>query len=86
MVIEKAFGLLKRRFPALRNGLRFKKIEDTCVMTTCACVLHNILLDRGDNFPGIDIYDNTEDLLVNNDSNNEDAIEIRRNLINEFFQ
>ena len=54
-------------------------------MITCACVLHNILLDRGDDFPGIDILDDREDLLVNNDNNNEDAIEIRRNSINGFF-
>ena len=48
MVIEKSFGLLKRRFPALRHGLRFKKPEDACILITSALVLHNMLVDMRD--------------------------------------
>ena len=48
MVIEKSFGLLKRRFPALRHGLRFKRPEDACILITSALVLHNMLIDMRD--------------------------------------
>ena len=46
MVIEKSFGLLKRRFPALRHGIRLKHPEDICILITSALVLHNFLIEK----------------------------------------
>jgi hypothetical protein len=41
--VERFFGVLKRRFPCLRNGLRLKL--DTTVKVIVACgVLHNICM------------------------------------------
>lgn len=48
MAIERAFGMLKRRFPALSFGVRLKKLEDTCALITAAFVLHNICIVLGD--------------------------------------
>lgn len=46
-VVERTFGLLKRRFPCLFLGLDFKlqKVQD--VIIAC-CILHNMLLVEGD--------------------------------------
>ena len=44
MLIEKSFGLLKRRFPALRHGLRLKRPEDLVILITAALVLHTMLI------------------------------------------
>ena len=44
MLIEKSFGLLKRRFPVLRHGLRLKRPEDLVILITAALVLHNMLI------------------------------------------
>ena len=57
-MIKKAFGLLKRRFPALRHGLRFKKPEDSCILISAALVLHNILIDFRDPIDDFDALDN----------------------------
>ncbi|XP_052260338.1 putative nuclease HARBI1 [Dreissena polymorpha] len=49
VVIEQAFGVLKRRFPCLHYGLRVK--PDRAAKITVACViLHNIGLERQDMF------------------------------------
>ena len=48
MVVEKAFGVLKHRFPALPHGFRFKKPEDTCIMIVAALTLNNIFIDFKD--------------------------------------
>ncbi|XP_052237807.1 putative nuclease HARBI1 [Dreissena polymorpha] len=49
VVIEQAFGVLKRRFPCLHYGLRVQ--PDRAAKITVACViLHNIGLERQDMF------------------------------------
>ena len=42
-VIERCFGLLKRRFPCLQLGLRIV-LANTLVITEAAAVLHNFAL------------------------------------------
>lgn len=45
--IERAFGVLKRRFPILALGIRLKKEKVEAVVMACV-VLHNIALKMGD--------------------------------------
>lgn len=42
-VVERAFGILKRRFPCLLLGMRFRRDKVQDVVVAC-CVLHNFLL------------------------------------------
>lgn len=48
MSIEKAFGILKRRFPALKHGLRLRKPENNCILTLAAMILHNLCILNDD--------------------------------------
>ncbi|XP_063913017.1 putative nuclease HARBI1 [Zophobas morio] len=49
-VIERCFGVLKRRFPILAYGCRLK--VDTClIIIVAASVLHNLVLRHNDNVP-----------------------------------
>ena len=41
MFIEKAFGVLKLRFPILKHGLRLLEAQDNCNLILSAFVLHN---------------------------------------------
>lgn len=46
--VERAFGLLKRRFPILHSGMQFQRLDlIQRVITTC-CILHNICINAGD--------------------------------------
>ena len=46
--VEQAFGMLKRRFPALLYQLRCKKITNVQAIIASGVVLHNYLLKDGD--------------------------------------
>ena len=48
MVVEKAFGVLKRRFPSLNFGLRLDDPLDDLLLINCALILHNICILRDD--------------------------------------
>jgi len=52
-VIERANGILKRRFPALKYGLRLR-LDHTLPAIVAAVVLNNIALIMGDNVPSED--------------------------------
>ena len=67
MAIEKAFGILKRRFPALKHGLRLRKTENNCLLTLCAMVLHNICILNDDEIPEIDEIEES-DMTDNNEA------------------
>ena len=51
MAIEKCFGQIKRRFPLLTNGLRFRNSEDsakcilTCFILQNICIIHRDVAD-----------------------------------------
>ncbi|XP_061191708.1 putative nuclease HARBI1 [Saccostrea echinata] len=47
VVIEQAFGILKKRFPCLHSGLRTTP-EKACHITLACAVLHNIGIDHND--------------------------------------
>ena len=44
MAIEKAYGVIKRRFPLLKFGLRFRTVVDSANCIVAAVILHNICL------------------------------------------
>lgn len=55
-VIERIFGILKRRFPALSLGFR-TKISTTLVAIVSAAVLHNLAIDLKDPFNDFELMD-----------------------------
>ncbi|KAK4879410.1 hypothetical protein RN001_007556 [Aquatica leii] len=52
-VIERPFGVWKRRFPCLALGLRVK-LETTQNIIVATAILHNIAIDRNDVLPVVD--------------------------------
>ena len=44
MFVERGFGELKRRFPLLSKGCRFRKAEDCAMIILTAFKLHNMIL------------------------------------------
>lgn len=59
MVIERFYGVLKRRFPCLASLLRF--IPQKCsVVIIARAVLHNLALENADNDIDIDDMDNSQ--------------------------
>lgn len=52
--IEQAFGILKRRFPALHFGIRTKIDTVYAIIVACA-VLHNIAIDQNEPEPPNDV-------------------------------
>lgn len=59
-VVERTFGMWKRRFPCLSRGLTNKLICSTIVVTACA-VLHNLSLIFNDTLPEEeDVEENNE--------------------------
>ena len=51
--IERTIGVLKRRFPALKYGLRLK-LSNTLPVIVATVVLHNIAVTLGEDEPGDD--------------------------------
>lgn len=91
-VVERCFGVLKRRFPVLSLGIRLK-IEKVEPIVTASAVLHNIACQRNepDFIVGEDILQaieeaNNMDLLMPDQNRlNIDNI-VRCNLITQYFQ
>ena len=79
--IEKAFGCIKRRFPLLKHGYRFRKAEDNCLLAVVAFTLYNMIFahknENDFNFENdnIDNLGDIEDGIVNQDINREDGIQ-----------
>ncbi|XP_041983240.1 putative nuclease HARBI1 [Aricia agestis] len=48
--VERQYGVIKRRFPALAMGLRIK-LERACNVIIACCILHNICVDFGEDVP-----------------------------------
>lgn len=42
-IVERTFGIWKRRFPCLSRGLQTKLLTSTAIVTACA-ILHNLSL------------------------------------------
>lgn len=92
-VVERSYGVWKRRFPGLALGLRLKHTTTQYVIVSTA-VLHNIAVDENEDVPVINAEEEAAVNLVNN-NNREDVpeyfnrVEInnitRHNLIRNYF-
>ncbi|KMQ85441.1 nuclease harbi1 [Lasius niger] len=96
-IIERLFGIWKRRFPVLALGLRLQ-LDKVMVVIVATAVLHNIVRQNGDEEPSenpnlnlpapwdeIFNYGNINP-LDNADNRNNDNAADRRILINDYFQ
>lgn len=96
-IIERLFGIWKRRFPIIALGLRVK-LNEVMVIIVATAVLHNIARQNGDERPPEDpnlyIPSPWDELLdsgninshENADDLNNDNAYNRRILINDYFQ
>lgn len=46
--IERAFGVLKRRFPILHSGMQLQRLPLIQKIISVCCLLHNVCIDCGD--------------------------------------
>jgi hypothetical protein len=86
--VENFFGVLKRRLPCLRNGLRLNL--DTTVKVIVACgVLHNICKEQDDDIENYfeEIEDEEEDNFIFNEPNDNNNVNyaVRNALIATVF-
>lgn len=89
MAIEKIFGVLKRRFPALRMGIRLKETSSIVKFITCAFCLHNLIqsLQGGDDLDdessdGEGDNENEQEYFADNDVSGEAVRNELCNLLN----
>ena len=52
-IIERTFGILKRRFHILHSEVRMAP-ERVCTITIVCCILHNISIDNNEPLPEFD--------------------------------
>ncbi|KAJ8929983.1 hypothetical protein NQ314_017271 [Rhamnusium bicolor] len=84
-IVERVFGVWKRRFPCLRRILSTKLQTSTTIICACA-VLHNIAIQqRDDNFENDELI-NDNIPIVNNGENDQLGLMFRREFINQHFQ
>jgi hypothetical protein len=85
--VERFFGVLKRRFPCLKNGLRLKLVTTVKVIVACG-VLHNICKEQNDEiadyFEPIDDEEN-EEFVFHEGNNNNPNYAVRNALIATVF-
>lgn len=85
ITIEHAFGMLKGRFPALRNmpGSDLNVIYTT---VEALMVIHNILIGLKDDPTEIDEYDGVDDLPVNREAPRNNTREIDNIVDTELYR
>lgn len=89
--VERVFGVLKRRFPVLANGIRLKLEKVEAIVVACA-VLHNIACER--NEPDLEVNENIREAIELMDGINPDLPQdnvnannfYRDNLITNYFE
>lgn len=87
MAIERAYGVLKRRFPLLKNGLRFRKVLDSANLVVAAVCIHNFCIDQGD-FQDEENEEVTIHETLHNheqDNDDEDGEMVRNNILYSFL-
>jgi hypothetical protein len=90
-VVERSYGVWKRRFPALAMGLRLK-LDTTQAVVVATAVLHNIACNENEPEPPVNEHEEAAIEIVNN-VGDDDQNEIRGqannntryNLINNYF-
>jgi len=85
MCIEKAYGQLKRRFPLLKNGLRFRKISDSGNCIVAAVCIYNFLKNHNDELEEPLEANQTDDELEGNDEVDSTQGSVKRNEIAQTF-
>jgi len=60
-IVERTFGVWKRRFPCLSKGLSTKLLTSTTIVVACA-VLHNLALILNDNLEEEEDDEETENM------------------------
>ncbi|XP_066601770.1 putative nuclease HARBI1 isoform X1 [Prorops nasuta] len=87
MIVERTFGVWKRRFPCLSKGLALN--INTCTAVVAACgVLHNLTLQYNDILVDILDNENEDDLIVEDEYHRDepgDGCIIRRNIVQQMF-
>lgn len=73
-VVERQYGVWKRRFPVLAYGLRLKMQTIMKIITACA-IMHNIAIDAREGLPPGDI-DIEEDDMGGDDDRNEPGVDV----------
>lgn len=82
-VIERCFGVLKRRFPVLSLGIRLAMNTTLAVIVACA-VLHNIAVEQHDEEIEDHIVHIDAVAVDNNVAGNENTA-VRRAIVNNYF-
>ena len=79
-------GVLKRRFPALKHGLRFRDPQNNCYLILSAMVLHNICNDLNDEDDWVD--EQQAEINLNQEAQNDDndARMLRDYICENYFQ
>ena len=80
-IIERTFGILKRRFHVLHSEVRLTP-ERVCAITIACCILHNIAVDMNEPVPDFeeeDAFENVDFVGV------ETGQLVRNHLANTFF-
>ena len=49
MAIECCYGILKRRFPILKNVIKFRALKDSANMVIAAVIIHNFCVKSREN-------------------------------------
>lgn len=83
-VVERLYGIWKRRFPILHSTLRLKK-ETTMAVIIATAVLHNIAIDMREEEPDENVFVELDN-FNQNIPHNQDRNLVRQELIEEFFQ
>lgn len=91
-VVERKYGIWKRRFPALAMGIRLKNLDTVQAIIVATAILHNIAVNENERLPPVN---EEEEAAINfvNDVNAPNAIaepvlgnnRTRYNLINNYF-
>lgn len=88
-VIERTFGVWKRRFPILSRGIQvhLRRIPGIIIAT---CVLHNLAQEQNDPEPPLDpeyppVFDSADDNIVFTSTHNTPGSRARQVLIEQHF-
>jgi len=85
-IVERSFGIWKRRFPCLSKGLSTKLLTSTTIVVACA-VLHNLALILNDNLEDDEETENMNEVPVSQPHwQPGDGFIIRNTLIERLFR
>ncbi|XP_047521314.1 putative nuclease HARBI1 [Pieris napi] len=83
-IVERFFGVWKKKFPCLQRGLRSKLTNTSNIIIACA-VLHNIGIQRGDVYDDGDFTDQTPEVEQHrNNERSTTGLAFRQSVIAQF--